>query len=79
MPPFSTRSLGGIPREIPCSAAFASNFDDLVRESRAPLWIHGHIHTSFDYRIGSTRVVCNPRGYPREARTGVRPDFTVEV
>lgn len=28
------------------------------------LWIHGHTHTSFDYRVGNCRVVCNPRGYP---------------
>jgi len=32
------------------------------------LWVHGHAHASFDYRvteeIDSCRVVCNPRGYP---------------
>ena len=27
------------------------------------LWTHGHTHEPFDYLIGSTRVVCNPRGY----------------
>lgn len=27
------------------------------------LWTHGHTHENFDYMIGSTRVVCNPRGY----------------
>jgi hypothetical protein len=27
------------------------------------LWTHGHTHEQFDYMIGSTRVVCNPRGY----------------
>jgi hypothetical protein len=27
------------------------------------LWVHGHTHTSFDYRVGECRVVCNPRGY----------------
>jgi len=27
------------------------------------LWTHGHTHDTFDYMIGSTRVVCNPRGY----------------
>jgi Icc-related predicted phosphoesterase len=27
------------------------------------LWTHGHTHESFDYIIGTTRVVCNPRGY----------------
>jgi predicted phosphodiesterase len=27
------------------------------------LWTHGHTHEMFDYMIGDTRVVCNPRGY----------------
>ena len=27
------------------------------------LWTHGHTHELFDYMIGDTRVVCNPRGY----------------
>lgn len=42
------------------------------------LWIHGHTHTCFDYRVRGTRVVCNPRGYPGE-RTGFVPDLTVEI
>ena len=44
----------------------------------AALWIHGHTHTFFDYRVGGTRVICNPRGYPGEA-TGFRPDLIVEI
>ena len=27
------------------------------------VWTHGHTHDKFDYTIGSTRVICNPRGY----------------
>lgn len=27
------------------------------------LWTHGHTHELFDYKIGDTRIVCNPRGY----------------
>ena len=27
------------------------------------LWTHGHTHDPFDYMVGNTRVVCNPRGY----------------
>ena len=29
------------------------------------LWVHGHTHASFDYRVNQCRVVCNPRGYMR--------------
>jgi len=44
----------------------------------AVLWIHGHTHTFFDYRVGGTRVICNPRGYPGEP-TGFSPDLIVEI
>jgi Icc-related predicted phosphoesterase len=27
------------------------------------LWIHGHTHSAFDYRLGGCRIVSNPRGY----------------
>ena len=27
------------------------------------LWIHGHTHDNADYRLGTTRVLCNPYGY----------------
>lgn len=27
-------------------------------------WCHGHTHTPHDYNVGTTRVICNPRGYP---------------
>lgn len=30
------------------------------------VWIHGHTHTKFDYTIGNTRILCNPRGYRGE-------------
>jgi len=42
--------------------AFVSNLPEEFFEVPV-LWIHGHTHTSFDYRRGKTRVVCNPRGY----------------
>jgi Icc-related predicted phosphoesterase len=32
------------------------------------LWIHGHIHESFDYHVGNCRVLCNPRGYLQYGR-----------
>ncbi|MDR6453464.1 metallophosphoesterase [Variovorax paradoxus] len=32
------------------------------------LWIHGHIHESFDYDVGNCRVLCNPRGYLQYGR-----------
>jgi len=64
----------------PC---YASNLEPLVARSGAVLWVHGHVHDSFDYRLGETRVVCNPKGYPFEDKVRESPafrwDYTVEV
>ena len=61
------------------TAAFVSHLSELVEGPNAPdLWIHGHTHTAFDYRVGRCRVVCNPLGYPHE-RTGVDTGLVIEV
>lgn len=39
--------------------------DSLVKRVSPRLVIHGHTHSSFDYQVGDTRVVCNPFGYVR--------------
>jgi predicted phosphodiesterase len=61
------------------SPAFASRLETVVETSNAELWIHGHIHTASDYRLGRTRVVCNPRGYPGEQGTNFVPDLIIEL
>jgi DNA repair exonuclease SbcCD nuclease subunit len=46
------------------------------------LWTHGHTHHPFDYMIGETRVVCNPRGYENDGYsedTGWNPNIVLEV
>lgn len=59
--------------------AFVSNMGDIVAGSGARYWIHGHTHSRFDYTLGMTRVLCNPRGYPREPGLEFDPSFTVEI
>lgn len=49
--------------------AFASNLDHLILEHQPELWIHGHTHDSCDYRLGATRVICNPGGYGGENKS----------
>jgi Icc-related predicted phosphoesterase len=57
-----------------------SDMDELILEHQPCLWIHGHTHESFDYEIGKTRVICNPRGYaPIEINKEFKPVFTIEV
>ncbi|RVA45830.1 phosphatase [Mesorhizobium sp. M7A.F.Ca.US.001.01.1.1] len=48
------------------NAAFASDLSEVIESGRPALWVHGHTHDSCDYKVGSTRVVCNPRGYEHE-------------
>lgn len=60
--------------------AFASNLENLMDNGRVDLWIHGHMHESFDYKVYGARVVCNPRGYaPNELNPDFRPDWIVEA
>lgn len=65
------------------SPAFASNLDPLVEH--ADLWVHGHVHSSFDYQVGRGRVVCNPLGYPgrhdriRPENHSFDPNLVIEI
>lgn len=61
------------------SSAFASNLDDFILEMKPDLWIHGHVHEPFDYNIGKTRVICNPKGYPDEPFNGYNSKFVIEI
>jgi Icc-related predicted phosphoesterase len=61
------------------SSAFASNLEDFILKYQPDVWIHGHVHHSFDYWIGKTRVICNPKGYPDEAYNGYNPKLTIEI
>ena len=47
----------------PVNACFVSDLEAQILRWQPRLWFHGHTHDSFDYRIGGTRVVANPRGY----------------
>ena len=64
----------------PNNGYFINDAEPLVRDVGAKLWVAGHIHSPFDYRVGPTRVVGNPRGYPFEpARPGFAAIKTIEV
>lgn len=46
------------------NGGYHSNLSDFILDRpRIKLWTHGHTHDDFDYMVGDTRVVCNPRGY----------------
>lgn len=46
------------------NGGYHSNLEEFMMDRPAiKLWTHGHTHDDFDYMVGETRVVCNPRGY----------------
>lgn len=62
------------------NVCFYNAWEDLIKEYRPDVWIHGHTHGGFDYKVkgndgfphepdddkGVTRIVCNPQGYPEK-------------
>jgi hypothetical protein len=67
----------------PTTASFCNADDDLI--PRADLWLHGHLHCRFDYRVDRpgrlpTRVVCQARGLEKKGETdGYRPEMLLSV
>ena len=63
------------------NGAYYSDLSEFILDHpQIKLWCHGHVHTPFDYVIGSTRVACNPRGYEGfEPDSGWNPTFTIEI
>lgn len=45
---------------------FCSNLEQMMLDYEPELWIHGHTHDPWDYKVGKTRVICNPAGYLSE-------------
>jgi Icc-related predicted phosphoesterase len=56
--------------------AFYSDLDKFIEKNKPEVWIHGHTHVSFDYKIADTRILCNPRGYNNGAEN---PEFNPKL
>lgn len=61
------------------NGAYFSELSEQILEYKPLVWVHGHTHASFDYNIGDTRVVCNPRGYDTLSGNYLNPDFNSEL
>jgi predicted phosphodiesterase len=71
-------------RDFLMNGAYHSDLTDIMLDNpQIKLWTHGHTHTAFDYSIGDTRIVCNPRGYHSDRgwgeETGWDPNKIFEV
>lgn len=62
------------------AAAYKSDLEDLIKEHKPALWIHGHLHLTDEYRIGNTWVINNPRGYyQQEENITFDPNLVIEI
>ena len=73
-------------KEDVLSYGFASHMDKFIEDHpQINAWVHGHTHSNFDYTVGKTRVLCNPRGYAhpnspnKPENTSFNPNFVFEV
>lgn len=65
------------------NGAYHSDLSEFILDHpQIKLWTHGHTHHTFDYVIGDTRIVCNPRGYHNDGYsedTGWDPNIILEI
>ena len=65
------------------NGAYHSSLEEFIMDRpQINLWTHGHTHHVFDYMVGETRVVCNPRGYENDGyseETGWNPNIVLEI
>lgn len=51
-------------KDVEVNGAYSSDLSEFILDRpQIKVWTHGHTHHNFDYMVGSTRVVANPRGY----------------
>jgi Icc-related predicted phosphoesterase len=55
---------------------FVCDMTAMIEQCEPKLWIHGHTHSSCDYEVFNTRVVCNPMGY---AGHELNPEYADDV
>lgn len=68
-------------RGHPNNPFFVTNCNDLMG-ANLRFWVHGHTHASSDCIVNGTRVLSNPKGYPRERRRYFgkwSPSLVIEV
>jgi predicted phosphodiesterase len=51
-------------KDVEVNGAYSSDLSEFILDRpQIKVWTHGHTHHNFDYMVGSTRIVANPRGY----------------
>lgn len=61
------------------NGAYYSDLEYEILKYNPNLWMHGHVHNKFDYMVGNTRVVCNPRGYLGYEKSEYNNEWVIEI
>ena len=63
------------------NGGYASDLSEFILDHpEIVLWTHGHMHQPFDSLVGTTRVVCNPRGYESWGEVSEwNPELVLEI
>ena len=65
------------------NGAYCSNLSEFILDyPEIALWTAGHTHHAYEYYIGNTRVVCNPRGYDNgsyKEETDWNPNLVIDI
>lgn len=68
-------------KDFHLNGAYRSDLSEfIINHPQIKLWTHGHTHNVFDYVMGSTRILCNPRGYEGyEDDSGWDPNMVITL
>jgi hypothetical protein len=75
-------SLGAVAPEWrghPLNRFFVCDLDDLIARHQPPWWVFGHTHSAGQYRVGNSRLITNPLGYPGEPNPGFDSNLVIEL
>ena len=65
------------------NGAYCSDLSKFILDyPEIALWTAGHTHHAYEYYIGNTRVVCNPRGYDNgsyKEETNWNPNLVIDI
>ena len=50
----------------PSNCFYVKDMSKLINDVQPKAWLHGHSHVAMDKMFGNTRVIRNPKGYPKQ-------------
>ena len=77
----TTSVIPDIYRSSSINGGFYVDMSETMLKTEPNLWLCGHTHYYFDYKIGNTKIYCNPWGYPFEYNNKghYKEEFLIEI